>query len=39
MISSGVASGRLAQRARYMTLGTIAPISDDPIISLPATAS
>lgn len=27
------------QRARYMTLETIAPISDDPIISLPATAS
>jgi putative transposase len=27
------------QRARYMTLETIAPISDDPIISLPAMAS
>jgi putative transposase len=27
------------QRSRYMTLETIAPISDDPIISLPATAS
>jgi transposase-like protein len=27
------------QRARYMTLETIAPISDDPIINLPATAS
>jgi putative transposase len=27
------------QRARYMTLETITPISDDPIISLPATAS
>jgi transposase-like protein len=27
------------QRARYMTLETIAPISDDPILSLPATAS
>jgi transposase-like protein len=27
------------QRARYMTLETMAPISDDPIISLPATAS
>lgn len=27
------------QRARYMTLETIAPISDDPSISLPATAS
>jgi putative transposase len=27
------------QRARYMTLETIAPISDDPIVSLPATAS
>ena len=27
------------QRARYMTLETIAPISDDPIFSLPAMAS
>ena len=27
------------QRARYMTLETIAPISDDPIISLPAMPS
>jgi putative transposase len=27
------------QRARYMTLETIAPMSDDPIISLPAMAS
>jgi putative transposase len=27
------------QRARYITLETIAPISDDPIISLPAMAS
>lgn len=27
------------QRTRYMTLETIAPISDDPIFSLPATAS
>ena len=27
------------QRARYMTLETIARISDDPIFSLPATAS
>jgi putative transposase len=27
------------QRARYMTLETIAPISDDPTISLPAMAS
>jgi putative transposase len=27
------------QRARYMTLETIAPISDDPILSLPAMAS
>jgi putative transposase len=27
------------QRARCMTLETIAPISDDPIFSLPATAS
>ena len=26
------------QRARYMTLETIAPLSDDPIISLPAVA-
>jgi hypothetical protein len=24
------------QRARYMTLETIAPLSDDPLISLPA---
>lgn len=28
-----------AQRARYMTLGTIAPLSDDPTVSLHATAS
>jgi putative transposase len=27
------------QRARYMTLETIAPLSDDPIVSLPAVAS
>jgi putative transposase len=27
------------QRARYMTLETIAPMSDDPIVSLPALAS
>ena len=27
------------QRARYMTLETIAPLSDDPIISLPAVAA
>jgi transposase-like protein len=27
------------QRARYMTLETIAPLSDDPIIGLPAVAS
>jgi putative transposase len=27
------------QRARYMTLETIAPVSDDPIVSLPALAS
>jgi putative transposase len=27
------------QRARYMTLETIAPMSDDPLISLPAVAS
>lgn len=27
------------QRARYMTLETIAPLSDDPIVSLPAIAS
>ena len=26
------------QRSRYMTLETIAPIPDDPIIGLPATA-
>ncbi|MGY3238308.1 hypothetical protein ACVWZ4_001061 [Bradyrhizobium sp. USDA 4472] len=28
-----------AQRARYMTLETIAPMSDDPTVSLPAIAS
>ena len=27
------------QRARYMTLETIAAIGDDPVISLPAVAS
>jgi putative transposase len=27
------------QRARYMTLETIAPLSDDPLVSLPAVAS
>jgi putative transposase len=27
------------QRARYMTLETIAPLSDDPTVSLPAVAS
>ncbi len=27
------------QRARYMTLETIAPIGDDPAVSLPAFAS
>jgi len=27
------------QRARYMTLETIAPVSDDPLVSLPALAS
>ena len=26
------------QRARYMTLETIAPLSDNPIVSLPAVA-
>jgi len=26
------------QRARYMTLETIAPLSDDPIVRLPAVA-
>jgi hypothetical protein len=26
------------QRARYMTLETIAPLSDDPTVSLPAIA-
>ena len=26
------------QRARYMTLETIAPMGDDPVISLPAAA-
>jgi putative transposase len=30
---------RAVQRARYMTLETIAPLSDDPIPSLPAMAS
>jgi hypothetical protein len=28
-----------AQRARYMTLETIAPLSGDPAVSLPAIAS
>ena len=27
------------QRARYMTLETIAPLSEDPIVSLPAVAA
>jgi hypothetical protein len=27
------------QRARYMTLETLAPLSDDPIVSLPAAVS
>jgi hypothetical protein len=27
------------QRARYMTLETIAPLSDDPIVKLPAVAA
>jgi hypothetical protein len=27
------------QRARYMTLETIAPLSDDPIVKLPAVAT
>jgi putative transposase len=27
------------QRARYMTLETIAPLSDDPIVSMPALAN
>ena len=27
------------QRARYMTLETIAPMRDDPVVSLPALAS
>ena len=27
------------QRARYMTLGTIAPLGDDPLVSLPAVAA
>ena len=27
------------QRARYMTLETIAPFSDDPFVSLPAVAA
>jgi transposase-like protein len=29
----------VVQRARYMTLETIAPLSDDPLVSLPALAS
>jgi hypothetical protein len=33
------ASPWAVQRARYMTLETIAPMGDDPIISLPAAAS
>lgn len=31
--------GWAVQRARYMTLKTIAPMGDDPVISLPAAAS
>ena len=27
------------QRARYMTLETIAPLRDDPLVSLPAVAA
>jgi putative transposase len=27
------------QRARYMTLETIAPLSEDPIVALPAVAA
>jgi hypothetical protein len=27
------------QRARYMTLETIAPVSEDPIVKLPAAAA
>jgi len=27
------------QRSRYMTLETIAPLSDDPLVSLPALAA
>lgn len=27
------------QRSRYMTLETIAPLSDDPIVGLPAVAA
>lgn len=30
---------RAVQRARYMTLETIAPLSDDPAVSLPALAA
>ena len=30
---------RAVQRARYMTLETMAPFSDDPLVSLPALAS
>jgi hypothetical protein len=30
---------RAVQRARYMTLEPIAPLSDDPIVKLPAVAT
>ena len=30
---------RAVQRARYMTLETIAPLSDDPLVSMPALAA
>ena len=31
--------GWAVQRARYMTLETIAPLNDDPIVMLPAVAT
>ena len=32
-------NGEIKRRTRYMTLETIAPLSDDPTVSLPAIAS
>ena len=31
--------GWAVQRSRYMTLETIAPLSDDPVVGLPAVAA